>query len=270
MAHAHVSAARNGGGFMHYRSIYFVVYLAISSLSYYVVTHVDYLLGLVPGYGDLESKYGDIVKNTAAIVVVSGIALLFQASDRICNIIAEKLPFSRMLRRMLSGRDFIEGDWPLVVVYGENSPHPGKLLYHGFLTVEFRGGELYVHGDDWSPDGIHAVSFESVRSSFHADPRERRLQYFYRQGKTWQDASMRGYTEIYFFPTHQASTLHAGQFRDIEHNDVRFYARRKSYRLFAQPLKSPEEKKAAAKEVWTEFEPHIKAMIAQPINADWR
>lgn len=87
---------------MHYRSIYFVVYLAISSLSYYVVTHVDYLLGVVPGYTGLQTAYGGVVKNTAAIMVVSGIALLFQASDRICNIIAEKLPFSRMQKNKTS------------------------------------------------------------------------------------------------------------------------------------------------------------------------
>jgi hypothetical protein len=144
---------------------------------------------------------------------VAGVALLFDASSKISRFIIEDLPFSRVLRRALSGKNFVEGDWPLVVVYGKGSPEPGKLLYLGFLTIAFRDDELCIYGDDWTPEGVHEVFFESVRSSFHADRNERRLQYFYRQGQTSQDARMRGYTEGYFFPTYEMSALLAGEFR---------------------------------------------------------
>jgi hypothetical protein len=255
---------------MQYRSIHLLVYLGISSLSYFVVTHLDQLQTLFPWYARLLATYGAFIENTVAVLVVAGVALLFDASSRISRFIVEDLPFSRLLRRTLSGKNFVEGDWPLVVVYGKGSPEPGKLLYLGFLTIAFRDDELCIYGDDWTPEGVHEVFFESVRSSFHADRNERRLQYFYRQGQTSQDARMRGYTEGYFFPTYEMSTLLAGEFRDAEHNDVRFYARRKKYRLWEKRVRSPEEKKAAAKEVWAEFEPRIKSMIAQPISADWR
>ncbi len=254
---------------MQYRSVYFVIYLGISSLSYHILTNLDRFPFLFPWYAALLETYGDVVKQAVAVAVVSGIALLFQTSNTIARVIVEGLPFSPLLRRMLSGRNFIEGDWPLVVVYGEKSPEPGKLLYYGFLAIDFRRDEFYVHGDDWTVDGVHAHYFESVRSSFHVDDNQRQLQYFYRQGQTSQDARMRGYTEIYFFPIYKRAALHAGEFRDIDHNDVRFYARRAAYGFWGKRLKSSEEKKAAAKQVWAEFQPQIKSMIAQPISADW-
>lgn len=254
---------------MQYRQVYLLIYLGISSLSYFILTNLERFPEIFPWYAGLLSTYGDIVKNAVAVTVVSGIALLFQSSSSIARVIVEGLPFSPLLRRVLSGRNFIEGDWPLVVVYGEKSPEPGKLLYYGFLAIDFRGGEYYVHGDDWTAEGVHAHYFESLRSGFNVDDNQRQLQYFYRQGRTAQDAPMRGYTEIYFFPIYQRATLHAGEFRDVDHNDVRFYARRAVYGFRDKRLKSPEQKKAAAKQVWAEFGPEIKSMIAQPISADW-
>jgi hypothetical protein len=255
---------------MHYRSIHLLVYFGIASLSYFLINHLDELPNLFTWYDNLLDRQQGLVQNGLAVLVVSGIALLFQASADISRIFIENLPISGWLRHVLSGKDFIEGDWPLVVVYGEKSPEPGRLLYIGFLSIEFKHDELYVYGEDWTPDGRHAVCFRSVRSSFHADQHERRLEYFYRQGQNWQDESMRGYTEIYFFPKHTVSNLHAGEFRDTEHNDVRFYARKKNYRLFQKRLKTPEQKKAAANEVWAEFQPQIKTMIAHRVSTDWK
>ena len=254
---------------MEYRLIHLAVYVGISSLSFFVLTNLDQLPKLIPLYGDLLASHGWI-EHGVSVAVVGAVAWLFDASRRIARLIVEGLPFSRYLRRVLAGKDFVEGDWPLVVVYGAESPAPGQLLYIGFLTISYRNDELYVSGDDWTPESAHAVFFESVRSSFHAEGNVRRLQYFYRQGQTPQDMSMRGYTEVYFFPTYAKSELHAGQFRDAQHNDVRFYARRKTYRPLEKRLKSPEERRAAAREVWAEFEPQIQSMIARPIHADWR
>lgn len=256
---------------MQYQSVHLAIHLAISSLSFFILTNLDEIQRHLPWYSALiGGQYGTIAGAALAAGFVSATALLIQSSNRISRIIVEGLPISGLLRRALAGGDYIEGDWPLIVVYGANSPEPGKLLYIGFLSIGFRKDEYYVSGDDWTPDGVHAVCFESIRSSFHGDRHERRLQYFYRQGETWQDARMRGYTEIYFFPSSGLPELHAGQFRDAEHNDVRFYARRLSYRFGERRPKSSDEKKAAAKRVWEEFQPAIGAMINQPVSADWR
>jgi hypothetical protein len=258
---------------MQYRWVHFLVFLGISSLAYLLVTEKDQVVLLLDAWQPLRDlharpEYQAIVDNGLAVALVSLVALLFQSANLIAGFVVEKLPFSRSLRKLMSGRHFVEGDWPLIVVYGQESPEPGKLLYIGFLTIEYRQEQLYVCGDDWTPDGKHAVSFESIRSSFHTDNKERRLQYFYRQGETWQDARMRGYTEIYFYPVHARSDVHAGQFRDREHNDVRFYARRKTYKIGEKRVRSPDAKKEAAKALWNDLAPNIQNIIAERINSD--
>lgn len=254
-----------------YRSVHFGVYLAVSSLSYLVLSNLDTLRELSPLYGFVEDRFPNAVEPLLASVVVAIITFVLNSSPQIAELLLEKIPVvSVTLRRILAGRHFVEGDWPLVVVSGPCGPDPGTLRYIGFLSIRYRDGELYVHGDDWSPEGHHEQWFESRRSMFHEDEDERKLQYFYRQGSTSEDAPMRGYTEIYFFPAWSRARLLAGEFRDHEHNDVRFYARRLRGRLLGGRGMSAEDKKTAAREVWEELQPQLPQMLGNRISADWR
>jgi hypothetical protein len=64
---------------------------------------------------------------------------LFNRSAFIANLLIEKVPLLSVgIRRLLSGSDFIEGDWPLVVME-EGKPIP---KYFGFLTIAYEGGQL--------------------------------------------------------------------------------------------------------------------------------
>lgn len=78
---------------------------------------------------------------------------------------------------------------------------------------------------------------------------------------------MRGYTEIFFFPTHALAEYHAGEFRDRVHNDICFYAKRLP---LTWGMRTTEEKKQAALDVWEILQPQMDRMLSNPISADWR
>ena len=88
---------------MHYRSIHLLVNLGIASLSYFLINHLGDLPNLFAWYGNLLDQQQGLVQNGLAVLVVSGIALLFQASADISRIFIENLPISGCLRRVLSG-----------------------------------------------------------------------------------------------------------------------------------------------------------------------
>ena len=214
------------------------------------------------------AMHGDIFANVSQMCFQSGVydkyfalatlpilTFLFQNSDFLVAIVLERIPVvSYRLRRLFAGTDFIEGDWPLVVVDADTM----ELKYYGFLSIAFENRELRVFGTDWKPDLTHAHDFTSKQSSY-ADGR---VQYWYEQG---ENGAMRGYTEIFFFPRKTLAQRLSGEFLDQNHRH-RFYARR----INDVPLELPEKARIAeAKKVWESVQPNLKSIVGRAISVDW-
>jgi len=219
-----------------------------------VLQHWDWLQGYLADY-----------KTYALPAVLAALALLFRMSDTLSKTILEKIPFfSRALRRFLSGKDYIEGDWPLVVIDMAKQ----ELLYLGFLRIVYSDNQLCVSGDDWYPDGNHAQAFRSMQSLY----RDRILRYWYEQGAPPYKMDMHGYTEIYFFPAEGLAKRHAGKFLDTQHiSDIRFYAKKHRYRPFQRRF-GPDDvsgKLKAARELWEQLEPRLVQLRDRSINTDF-
>jgi hypothetical protein len=235
-----------------FRGVHSAIHAGVAALSYWVLQHLEQLQAYIADY-----------KNYALPVMLGGLALLFRMSDALSKIILEKVPlFSRALRHLLSGEDFIEGDWPLAVIDMQTQ----KPLYLGFLRIGYRNGQHYVTGDDWRPDGSHALAFRSMQSLY----RDHTLQYWYEQGASLHRPDMRGYTEIFFFPNGALAERHAGKFLDPNHTtDIRFYARKQRYRLLARRFRSPEKRLEAARGFLAELEPALPRLKNREISADF-
>jgi hypothetical protein len=237
-----------------FRGVNSAVHAGVAALTWWVLQHWEQLQSASAEY-----------KNWAAPAVLACLAFLFRLSYPLSTFILEKIPFfSRQLRRVLSGNDFIEGDWPLIVVDMQTQ----RLLYLGFLNIDFHDGQLFVLGDDWNPDGTHAQSFQSVQALF----RNRTLHYWYEQGQSLLAPDMRGYTEVYFFPLQGMAKRHAGKFLDVRHTtDIRFYARKQQYRTFERHfgVDDASKKLEAAQQLWNELEPKLALLRARQINADF-
>ncbi len=242
-----------------YRIVHSAVHAGIAALCWLVLRHINQLEAFITNYKPVFTEY----KGLAVPALIALLALLFRVSDKLANFVVENVPLvSWSLRRMLSGRDFIEGDWPLAVVDMAGN----KLLYLGFLTVSFKRGQIHVYGNDWTPDGAHAMEFHSKQSQFS----DRKLQYWYEQGASLHDVKMRGYTEIFFFPRHSLAERHAGKFLDVNHlTDIRFYAERKPYRLFERRLTKKEQQFGAAQALWAKLSPRMGALKLQDISSDF-
>ncbi len=235
-----------------FRSVNSAVHAAVAGLCLSVLQHLDQLQIYIADY-----------KAYAIPAILGGLAFLFRMSDAFAKALLENIPlFSRALRHFLSGKDFVEGDWPLVVVDIEQR----ALLYIGFLRVGFRGGQLTVAGDDWSPDGLHAQSFRSMQALL----RDHTLHYWYEQGASLHRPEMRGYTEVFFFPKGEPAERHAGKFLDPRHTrDIRFYARKLQYKRFERGLSSTEDKIAAGRQLWSDIEPKLGYLQGREISADF-
>ena len=255
---------------MQYQSIHLLVYLGIASLSYALMSNANDIAAILASFVGSENGYQQHLIWIVGLVIVSLVTALLNYSRVISNIIVEHLPFSRFLRRLIAGRHFIEGDWPLIVVQGEGSPDAGKLLYYGYLTIDYKDDQLRVFGEDWTPEHKSAHKFASVKSNFISDHRERRLEYFYWQGASKNRHDMRGYTEIHFFPTHKLSEVHTGEFRDINHHNVRFYARKIRYKFREKRLRTPSQQRKAAEDIWLDLQPRIHTVIGQDVTVDFR
>ena len=191
----------------------------------------------------------------AHVMIVGGMAFLFYQSRNIASAILAVTP---NLRRVLAWRNFIEGDWPLVVVDGKT----GALTYAGFLTVGYGSGYLTISGDDWNPDGTHALGFKSMQTYYT----EGTLHYWYMQG---EGGRQRGYTFIEFFPRGKVANHFTGVFHDKDHPDVRFYGRKLKYKWFARRLSTMDARKAAALAFATEIMPRIPTMLKSTPDTDW-
>jgi hypothetical protein len=235
-----------------YRGVYSAVHAAVAGVCLWVLQHMEQLQAHIADY-----------KQYAIPAVLAGLALLFRMSDALSKAIVEKIPlFSRILRRIISGKEFIEGDWSLIVVDMEKQTP----LYFGFLRIDFKAGQPYVFGDDWEVDGSHALAFHSMQALY----RHHTLQYWYEQGASLHYPDMRGYTEIFFFPKNALAVRHAGKFLDPNHtNDIRFYAKRLRYRMFGRKLTSKEQKLQAARQLWIELQNQIGYLRGRPISADF-
>jgi hypothetical protein len=235
-----------------FRSVNSAVHAAVAGLTLWIFQHLDQLQAYIADY-----------KAYAIPAILSGLALLFRMSDTLAKAMLEKIPFvSSGLRRLLSGKDYVEGDWALVVVDIEKP----ALLYLGFLRIDFRNGQLAIAGDDWLPGGSHAQTFRSMQALY----RDHTLQYWYEQGESLHRPEMRGYTEIFFFPNGELAERHAGKFLDPRHTrDIRFYARKQSYRRFERRLSTAEAKIGAAKGLWSDIEPRLGYLRGREISADF-
>ena len=202
-------------------------------------------------------------KEAAVIGALAALPVSFRSSDKFASTLIEKIPgVSRWLRRVLSGKDYLEGDWPLVVV----DANDGKPLLVGLLNIEYKGGKLVVSGNDWNPDGTRALTFRSLQSQYENGL----LQYFYEQGPDPRQPTMRGYTEIYFFPTDAPPVRHAGEFLDKEHGrPMRFYARKLIAKRGAARPKTDKDRIAAAQNFLREIEAGLPAMVKRKIDSDW-
>ena len=188
-----------------------------------------------------------------AVVVI--LWLLFSYSRTISDRLLEWLP---LVRRVLAGRRHIEGDWPLVVA----DKKTGGIVYYGFLSIGFEDGQYAVKGQDWYPDGRHAMKFNSVQT-YQDHPT---LHYWYMQGENDQQ---RGYTFIEFFPSDEVPRRHTGVFHDKDHPNVRFYGRKLKYRWREPRLKDMEPRRLAAKTFADEIAPNLQKMVHTSVNADW-
>ncbi len=252
MSKAGLALGDLAGKMQSYRIVYSAVHATVASLCLWVLQHMEELQAAIADY-----------KQYAIPAVIASLALLFRMSDALSRAIVEKIPLlSPVLRRMLSGSEFIEGDWPLVVVdMDKQAP-----LYFGFLRIGFKGGQPYVFGDDWEIDGSHALAFRSMQALY----RNHNLQYWYEQGASMHYPDMRGYTEIFFFPRDGLAERHAGKFLDPNHTrDIRFYAKKHRSGLFGRRLKSKDQKLQAARQLWDEIQKQIGFLRARPISADF-
>jgi hypothetical protein len=221
-----------------YQVIYAIVHAGIAGLLYLFLRYV----AVIDQYA-----YADYIRGAALLVL----PFLFNRSTLIANLLIEKVPvLSVAIRRLLSGTDFIEGDWPLVVM--ERDMRTPK--YFGFLTITYQDSQLLVYGDDWNLDGTPGVKFRSQQSTYA----DRKLQYWYAQGATMFEPTMFGYTRIYFFPERGRIKRHAGEFLDKQHISQPFFATRIRYKAFQRRLNDDHKKFEAAKRFWETIEPKIK------------
>ncbi len=191
----------------------------------------------------------------AVPALVPVLMLLFRSSRVISDFLIDQMGW---VRRLVAGRRHIEGHWPLVVADGKT----GAVIYIGFMTIGFKGGQYVVKGQDWTPDGQHALNFGSMQSY----QSESTLHYWYTQG---EGGRQRGYTFIEFFPQDEVPQRHTGVFHDKDHPDVRFYARKIKYGWFEKRFKSQEERRAAAKALADEIMPRLPALVWMAVDVDW-
>ena len=232
-----------------YQIIHASVHAAIAGLIYLFLRFV----AVIEQYA-----YADYIRGGAIFLL----PFLFNRSAIISDAIVEKMGFLSVgIRKLLSGQDFIEGDWPLVVMEPDNRTPK----YFGFLTVTYEDRQLLIYGDDWNPDGTPAVKFRSQQSKYS----ERKLEYWYAQGAAMHEPTMFGYTRIYFFPERGRIERHAGEFLDKEHKSPPFFAQRIRYGLFQRRLRTKEEKLEAARRLWANIEPKFQAVPGPRIDRDF-
>ena len=95
----------------------------------------------------------------------------------------------RIFRRVLSGKDDIEGDWVNIVVDVDD---PMTLKYVEFCRIQFVSGQYQISGDSWTPEGRWVQDFASGGSTYLG----REFEYYYKTGL----GRVGGYGVIRFTP----------------------------------------------------------------------
>ncbi len=208
------------------------------------------LLDLIPVL-DKDPRFGSY----AHVGAVAVMGFMFFHSQNIAKLMLAVLA---PLRRLLAWTNYIEGDWPLVVV----DCRDGSLVYYGFLKIAFEKGYLAVSGDDWHPDGTHALGFGSMQTY----SQDHTLHYWYMQGER---GLQRGYTFIEFFPRRRVPTHMTGVFHDKGHPDVRFYGRKYRYKWFERRRRTMEQRRMAAKAFADEIMPRVPVLLKGGVDTDW-
>lgn len=93
-------------------------------------------------------------------------------ADWLAELAIEKL---RWVRRLLSGKDDIEGDWVNIVV---DSAQPGMIIAAEYCRFRYTKGRYEASGDTWNLEGKWVSDFVSEASSFNG----RELEFYYKQG----------------------------------------------------------------------------------------
>jgi len=235
-----------------YSGVRSTVHAVVAGICWWVLQHLEQLQAHIADY-----------KQFAVPVVLAGLAILFRMSDALSKVIVEKIPiFSRAFRRILTGDNYIEGDWPLVVVDMEKRVP----IYFGVLCIDFKDGQYYIYGNDWQRDGKIVHSFHSKQSLYS----NHKLHYWYEQGASMHDPDMRGYTEIFFFPRNGIPERLAGKFLDPRHTgDIRFYSIKKRYRMFEKAPVSKNEILILAQEIWVSLESQMGVLRERSISVDF-
>jgi hypothetical protein len=95
-----------------------------------------------------------------------------QLADKIATAAIEHI---RVLRRMLAGRNDIEGDWVNIVV---DTANPKQIIGAEYCRIRYRNGEYVLSGDTWTLDGKWVQDFRTGGSCY----KDREFEYYYRTG----------------------------------------------------------------------------------------
>ncbi|MGH3841677.1 MAG: hypothetical protein ACRDS0_09585 [Pseudonocardiaceae bacterium] len=82
----------------------------------------------------------------------------------------------RWIRRILSGRNDIEGDWVEVVIDPAN---PDKITRVEYCRIRFQQGKYILSGDSWTTEGRWVDNFVTTGGATYTG---RELEYYYKAG----------------------------------------------------------------------------------------
>jgi hypothetical protein len=118
------------------------------------------------------------------------------------NLTIEK---SRWLRRLVSGKDDIEGDWVNIVV-AINEPELVKAVE--YCRIRYVDGRFALLGDQWTVDGRWVQDFRSADSRYA----NRELEFYYKTGLN----RVGGYCVVRFSPADAVPSDYIARYIDEE------------------------------------------------------
>jgi hypothetical protein len=122
----------------------------------------------------IQDAFKHLNLGSYSLIVTALLALVgIQLVDRIALALVDRL---RWLRRMLSGKNDIEGDWVNVVMDPSSPNAPLKVEY---CRIYFNEGKYILAGDTWTLDGEWTGDFITSGGSYYEG---RDLEYYYKRG----------------------------------------------------------------------------------------
>jgi hypothetical protein len=104
----------------------------------------------------LESKLG---KGISLIITLILVVITFRILENLLDLSIDKFLW---LRKLIFGKQFIEGHWVDIVTTDNNS----KILYGGLIFIEFEKGKIVFSGTSFTPDGKQFGTFTTSSSDF--------------------------------------------------------------------------------------------------------